>query len=542
MMAGVETALAVRNIYKLATEIYQCIKQVDDNQGKCLDLAESIHIVVEAIADIDTTLKKYEKGIVHLEKALRECSVFIYDYSHSWRATRYLRSEANARKFDELDKTILRAQSHLNLHIAVHRGNEQSREFKSFRASIEMMERKLDAMVIKLGKSSSHEIKEEKGKFPLPFELRIPFSALTLKKEIGKGRATTVYLGKWQGAEVAVKLLKHSFSESEKLEFQREIQVLSRLSNPFIIRFFGACLEEKTCLVMKYFPLGSLEDYPKKTELPVLQKSKIADNIVNGLQFLHNNGIIHNNLCGSNILLTQDLQARISGFNLFRSLIMTIDSVDKPLQLTDEPCAPELIQGEKPTEATDIYALGKLFYEIFTGKRPTTLSEKNLTLNPDIPAEWQQIIRDCWAEDPKHRPSLDHLKSLIKKFNRAEKLYIEGSHAERGEDYKTAFAKYSKAKDDSTDALASYAQLLLFGQGVEQNQLQAYQLMLAAAELGLRRAVRNVGVQLDNGWGTLKDQRQAMIWYRRAGEAGDQECRDRAKHIEEKLPFLAVLP
>ncbi len=403
---------------------------------------------------------------------------------------------------------------------------------KSFFASLSEMFQSVK------GPDKSDE-KEEKEKFILPFELKIPFSALTLKKEIGKGRATTVYLGKWQGAQVAIKLLKNSLSKTEKLQFQREIQVLSRLRNPFIIRLFGACLEEKTCLVMEYLPLGSLENYPKKAELPVLQKSKIAGNVINGLHYLHQNGIIHNDLRGSNILLTQDLQAKISGFSLFRSLMMTINSLDKPLQLTAEPCAPELIRGEKATEATDIHALGKLFYEIFTGKRPTTLSEKNLALHPDIPAEWQQIIRDCWAENPKDRPSLDHLISQIKTFNRAEKLYIEGRHAEEAKDYKTAFAKFSEAKANSVDALASYAQLLLFGKGVEKDELQAYQLMILAANHGLRQAARDVGVQLDHGWGIPKNQREAMIWYRKAGEAGDKECLDRAKYIEARVHLLA---
>ena len=230
---------------------------------------------------------------------------------------------------------------------------------------------------------------------------------MTLKEVVGQGAIATVYAGEWNGQPVAIKMLSTSLSGKEGLEFVREVQILSRLRSPFVVPFYGACLEEgHACMVMEYLSLGSLADYLSKNPLTLMQQKQIAVDIVRGLQYLHNKGLLHGDLRGANILLTADRHAKIADFGLTQTRAYSIRTLDK-ISPAIAWCAPELFRETKMTEKSDIYSLGTLLWEVFTGKKPFVdvaievqmqkiLAGKREKFSTEVPAEWKKIITACW--------------------------------------------------------------------------------------------------------------------------------------------------
>ena len=140
------------------------------------------------------------------------------------------------------------------------------------------------------------------------------------------------------------------------------------------------------------------------------------------------------------------------------------------------------------------------------------------------------------AINPEDRPALTDVLSHINSFDPMADYCQRGKQAEEAKDYKTAVTLYRQASEwDYAAAFTSLAILMLMGKGITQDKVQAFQLLLTAANKGHRRAMKNVAIMLDKGDGVDKDQHKALFWYRRAADAGDQEALKRVKRLEEKL-------
>ena len=581
MMVGVLNAVSlVKGVYQLADSIYKCVQQVKANRSQCQRLAGRIRVIVEAIAQLDQLPEttQFGQGLEHLEQSLRECYELVQEFTEQKRWwIQALKYDRNAKEFARLNEELQRALADLNLSIQVKQiaNREQDSkdqktdavelkaqqekilacyqknqlELKAFKGAFDqrerMMTRQLDSIKCKLEKLLPDKDQEKKPL--LPPDLEIPFFALTLKEKIGEGAVATVYTGEWEGQPVAIKMLSAALSGREGMEFVREVQILSRLRSPFVVPFYGACLEEgHACLVMEYLSLGSLADYLSKNKLTLVQQKQIAVDIIRGLQYLHNKGILHSDLRGANILLTADRRARIADFGLTQTQAFSIQSLHK-ISPAVAWCAPELLRESKMTAQCDIYSLGTLLWELFTGKKPFVgitievqmkkiLEGKRETISAEISVEWKQIITACWSHNPQDRPALTEVLSRIESFDPVAAHYQRGKQAEEAKDYKMAATIYRQATEcDYAAAFTSLAILMLMGKGVTQDKAQAFQLLLIAANKGHCRAMKNAAIMLDKGDGIAKDQRKALFWYRRAAEAGDQEALKRAQRLDEKL-------
>ncbi len=581
MMVGVLNVVSVvKGVYQLADSIYQCVQQVKANRSQCQRLAGRIRVIVDAIAQLKQLPEtpQFKRGIEHLEQSLRECYIFVQEFTEKkqwW--IQALKRDRNAKEFARLNEELQRTLADLNLSIQAkqitdheqdskdqkadatqlkaeqkkilecYQKNQQ--ELKAFKGAFEqrerMMARQMDSIKHQLEKLLP--AKDQEKKPLLPPDLEIPFFALTLKEKIGEGAIATVYTGEWEGQPVAIKMLSAALSGQEGKEFVREVQILSRLRSPFIVPFYGACLEEgHACLVMEYLSLGSLADYLNKNKLTLMQQKQIAVDIIRGLQYLHNKGLLHGDLRGANILLTADYHAKISDFGLTQTRTYSIQSLDK-ISPAIAWCAPELLGESKMTEQCDIYSLGTVLWELFTAKQPfadiaiemqtkNILAGKREVISAEVPLEWKQGITACWSHNPKDRPALTEVLSQIESFDPIKVHYQRGKQAEEIKDYKTAAMIYRQATEwNYPAAFTSLAMLMLVGKGVPQDKTQAFQFLLIAANQGHCRAMKNAAIMLDKGDGIAQDQRKALFWYRRAAEAGDPEALKRAKRLEEKL-------
>ncbi|KAF0516114.1 tyrosine-protein kinase CSK [Gigaspora margarita] len=136
-------------------------------------------------------------------------------------------------------------------------------------------------------------------------------------QKLGKGSASEVELGEYQGNKVAVK----RFDNGDIKEIIKELRKHKNLRSEYIIKFCGVvrASNDNTYLVTKFAENGTLRDYLEKKEYEYFTKAKMAVDIANGLIEWHKNGIVHSDLKADNILVDKDLILKISDFGLSTS-------------------------------------------------------------------------------------------------------------------------------------------------------------------------------------------------------------------------------
>ena len=234
----------------------------------------------------------------------------------------------------------------------------------------------------------------------------IPLEDVDLIATMGSGGTGEVWHAKWQGLDVAVKILYRQGGQvfgiegapgaaptngSDKVEkaFQAEVRSLSSLRHPNIVLFLGSCrsnvrvmgklssaAEVQYGIVTEYMSGGSLHDHVHcgnwvSTASPRLLRSIVKD-VVLGMIYLHNEGIIHRDLKSRNILTSSNWRAKIADFDLSRIKQATLFKNDPSSSLVGTPSwmAPELIQGNKYDEKVDVYSFAVVLFEILSGEVP----------------------------------------------------------------------------------------------------------------------------------------------------------------------------
>jgi ubiquitin len=204
----------------------------------------------------------------------------------------------------------------------------------------------------------------------------IPRDQLAMKAAIHKGAFSRVHAGEWKGASVVVKMLQSSDDDRTLSLLNAELEVLSQLHHPRIVTLIGVCRglragEGSAALVLELMKRGSLfrmlhrclcGPYP----LTLLAKLRILMDAVEGMRFLHDCNITHGDLKSASVLLDSQYRAKICGFGLSATNCTRATDVVGNSAWT----APEVLMGEAPRNAADVYSLGVIMWELFTEKVP----------------------------------------------------------------------------------------------------------------------------------------------------------------------------
>ncbi|XP_042442040.1 U-box domain-containing protein 33-like [Zingiber officinale] len=199
-----------------------------------------------------------------------------------------------------------------------------------------------------------------------------------LSSKIGEGGYGCVYKGFLRHTKVAIKRL-HPEGMQGKSEFQREIEVLSKVRHPNLVTLIGACPEAWT-LVYEFLPNGSLEDRltcaDNTPPLTWQARVRIASEICLALIFLHSCkplGVVHGDLKPANILLDANLVSKLGDFGICRLLDQSINSTTL-FHCTHQPKGtfaymdPELLSYGEITTKSDIYSFGVILLRLLTGR------------------------------------------------------------------------------------------------------------------------------------------------------------------------------
>ncbi|XP_062147941.1 protein BRASSINOSTEROID INSENSITIVE 1 [Alnus glutinosa] len=197
---------------------------------------------------------------------------------------------------------------------------------------------------------------------------------------IGSGGFGDVYKAQLKdGSIVAIKKLIHISGQGDR-EFTAEMETIGKIKHRNLVPLLGYCkVGEERLLVYEYMKYGSLEDVlhdPKKAGIKLnwSVRRKIAIGAARGLAFLHNciPHIIHRDMKSSNVLLDENLEARVSDFGMAR-LMSAMDTHLSVSTLAGTPgyVPPEYYQSFRCSTKGDVYSYGVVLLELLTGKRPT---------------------------------------------------------------------------------------------------------------------------------------------------------------------------
>jgi serine/threonine protein kinase len=262
---------------------------------------------------------------------------------------------------------------------------------------------------------------------------------------LGQGRMAGVYQAVHElGQTVAIKILPPSKAKDPQLfgRFQREARLALRLQHPNVVRTFQVGeANGLNYLVMEYLDGEDLEDVVKRRgKLPPAEAARVVYQALQGLQHLHEQGMVHRDMKPANLMLVPAAQpgkadttvqatVKILDIGLGRALFDEGDAgAGENFQLTTDGAllgTPDYLAPEQARHAhsadirSDIYSLGCVLYELLAGqvpfpdKNPVNKMVKHATqtpkpvkeLNPTIPDSLQQLVSWMLAKDPAQRPA-----------------------------------------------------------------------------------------------------------------------------------------
>ncbi|MBC7926499.1 MAG: serine/threonine protein kinase, partial [Bryobacteraceae bacterium] len=203
-----------------------------------------------------------------------------------------------------------------------------------------------------------------------------------LVREIGRGGMGSVYLAERDDDQyrkkVAVKLVRRGMdTDFILMRFRRERQILASLEHPNIGRMLdgGTTPDGLPYLVMEYVNGNSIIEYCQMRNLSIDQKLHLFLEVCAGVEYAHQNFVVHRDLKPGNILVDETGTPKLLDFGISKLLYNDVadasaPSIDESRIMTPDYASPEQIQGDPTTAASDIYSLGAILYELLTGKRP----------------------------------------------------------------------------------------------------------------------------------------------------------------------------
>ena len=317
---------------------------------------------------------------------------------------------------------------------------------------------------------------------------------------LGSGGAGAVFRAKdtESGAEVALKTLMSGTVVNEEIQkrFVREISVAQKLDHENVVAYHDCGVHEEILYyTMDLVAWGSLGDtLSRMGSLPWREAAECAVHICNGLQHLHDQGVVHRDLKPDNIFLSDDGRLKLGDFGLARDLESSPLTLEGQTVGTAKYLAPEQARAEPDIDGrTDLYALGCLLFEMISGRTPFVSEHQYATSNymelmqkhveerpprvsdlvPDCPSGLVEFVDSLLAKKREDRPrtaadAAATLRSFLEQPN-SEQPAANGAEAGDEEDRPKSLTErlhQSGGSERKMDMRALVAILVVAGVGI----------------------------------------------------------------------------
>ncbi|XP_033625132.1 atrial natriuretic peptide receptor 1-like [Asterias rubens] len=272
------------------------------------------------------------------------------------------------------------------------------------------------------------------------------FSIENVSVRTEEGRQIFTKTAFYQGHTVAVKRL-----DKDRIDLKRnlliELKNMRHVGHPNLARFIGLCVDvPNVFIVNEYCPKGSLMDILQNDSINLdwLFKYSLISDVIKGVQYLHRSALsVHGRLNSSNCLIDSRFVLKLTDFGLHTLREGATEAHGCHAVMTK--ClwiAPELLREPKlsMTKEGDIYSIGIVMKEIVTREGPYDAESKYMDMAEILekirappehgpvfrPRESEEkrdpnlseLMKACWAEEPRNRPTANTLRSSMDNFNR----------------------------------------------------------------------------------------------------------------------------
>ncbi|KAK0234617.1 hypothetical protein EDD85DRAFT_969454 [Armillaria nabsnona] len=249
-----------------------------------------------------------------------------------------------------------------------------------------------------------------------------------------RGHFGDLWKGEVGGTKVAVKqgriFTRENNVKKVLRKMTREAIIWGQCDHPNVLPFYGIYCDSvplSYCLVSPFMANGPLRQYLSNVDNP--DRHSLALDITRGMNYLHKLFLVHGDLKGDNILITDDHRAVIADFGI--SFVMgitffgTSSSSRKGGTVKWQP--PEVLNGSPNGLSADVYSLACVYFEVFDGSMPwSDLNDGAVIMNVSVRKKhpprpkhlaktdlWWELMVRCWAYEPSDRPTLQYLMESL---------------------------------------------------------------------------------------------------------------------------------
>src|SRR5436190_1219774 len=259
-------------------------------------------------------------------------------------------------------------------------------------------------------------------------------------EKIGEGGMGVVYKAEDTTLKriVALKFLPQalSTSETDKARFLLEAQAAAALNHPNICTIYGIEeLDGQTFIAMEFVDGKTLREKTQSGTINLNSAIEIGIQVADGLAIAHEKGIVHRDIKPENIMVRKDGIVQIMDFGLAKLRASRASRLTKAGSTigTAGYMSPEQVQGQETDHRSDIFSLGVLLYELFTGELPfkgvheTALMYEIVNVDPvpmsavkpELDPELDRIVLECLQKEPDERyNSVKDIAKDLKRFKR----------------------------------------------------------------------------------------------------------------------------
>ena len=252
----------------------------------------------------------------------------------------------------------------------------------------------------------------------------VAFPGYTAVTEIGSGAFAAVYRATEvaTGRPVALKLLKVSAVESRVMEaFDREVRSLGAVSShPNIVTLYRTLTtaDDRPVLVLELCRESTADRVRRSGPLDPREAVAIGIKIAGALETAHRAGLLHRDMKPQNVLITDYGKPVLADFGL-AALQASAQSTESLFGFTTLHAAPEVLEGQRLSPATDVYGLASTLYQLISGKAPFSAFDGEapaavilrILRDPAVPLRIENVplglsdlLTDALAKHPEDRP------------------------------------------------------------------------------------------------------------------------------------------